>query len=77
MASPALMARLQSFANKLSGTSVVDNAANPKSAASKMKASALSPAQQKANETYSSLPKQQVLGVPGISKVSQLPKQYQ
>lgn len=45
--SPALTAKLNSFAGKLSGTSVVDNAANPKSAASRMKASINSPATQK------------------------------
>lgn len=76
MASPALTARIQSFANKLTGTSVVDNAANPNSAYSKMKASIRTPAQQKAMDV-STLPKQQVIGVPGVSKNSQLPKQYQ
>ena len=78
MASPTLTARIQSFANKLTGTSVVDNAANPNSAYSKMKGSIQTPAQQKANASYSSLPsKQQVIGVPGVSKTSQLPKQFQ
>jgi hypothetical protein len=76
MASPTLMSRLRDFANKISGVSYVDNMQNPQSAAYKTAQSIRTPAQQKALGK-STLPKQQVYGVPGISQRSQLPKQYQ
>lgn len=56
MASPKLISKLQDFAgkiaNKVSGTSVVDNGNNPNSAAGKIKSSIRSVPKQQAQDTY-------------------------
>lgn len=70
MASPILQQRLKDFANKISGTTTVDNMANPNSAAYKMQQSVGKP-----NPNDPSLkkkpfknvmtPNQKTYGVPG------------